>query len=200
MRFDNLDELRQKVSGSICMVDDEGPYYVLDFTKSSIVVLDENGEKVLEKNPKRASYRTPVLGNIQHLKGAFYVSRAPVRRYKVGLSPENCVPKDLFRTIPSGWICAGLKETRMNMYKYQYEYKKMVAAGYVVALSKRYSISSKQVKYRGDKIADVVGSRLVFNSEEELEFHSSNLMSLIQDFTYEVKEKEKELKYGQDDI
>lgn len=201
MRFDSIDELRQKVAGSVCMMNDEGPYYIVDFNSKGVQFIGKTGkEDFYQCNPKTISYRQPILGNIQVNNKCVYVSRVPVRRYKVGLAGENCSPKNLFREVTLAQLCGALEETRLNFYKLQRDYAKCVDSGMHVALSKRYSINKRGVYFRGELIAEYKGKTLWFESPRDMEFHSSNLMSLIQGVDYDVKKKKKELKYDEDDI
>lgn len=200
MRFESVDELNQKVAGSICMIDDKGPYYIIEFSSKHVTYIDEdNNHQTIQGNPKRYTYRPPVLGNIQVENKVYYVTRTPVRRYKVGLSNENCVPNNLMRNVPYYYICKGLKEAAANFYEKQLRVEEFLKAGFHVALSKKYSISRKGVFYRGECIANATGRTLTFSSRYDMDFHSTNLMSLIQGWEY-TYEEHKELQYGKDDI
>ncbi len=198
MIIDNMEEIGQKVVGSICMANGEGPYYISDASASYATAVDKSGKNIHIPKPRSVDWRPPKLGYITSGNNTYFLSRNPCRRWKVGIYPRNIKP-NVFDRITYVDILKGLDTAQKNFYNNQRSYLEKIKIGMVVPLSRNYAISRDSLFFQDEKIGNHKNNTIEFFSEKDMMYHQNNLLSVTDDMEFSYKERVA-VDYDKDDV
>lgn len=189
MKFNNARNFQHNVHRTFCRIEKDGNSkigYVSCAEGTTPEVVFEHDVVQHLRDWKTYTFHAPVLGYIQYGDTAYYVSRSPVRRYRLGLSDENVKSQfNLYANIRGTVNC--LSKCWKGEYILFDVAEKHIQEGWnSVAISRRYAITANSIMYRNQPVATIQNGMYVFNSETEQIFHENNLRSLgvMKPFTY----------------
>jgi hypothetical protein len=191
MKIDDYDFLLDKTRFSFVEAEGYGLVYV---GENSFTCWERNNEVFEIEDLLNKNLRSPSLGyfKVGGKENDVYVTRIPGRFYRVGLYHRNTEPGYLLEGGGQAQADCLLAVKRKDYPNFKDAWKEAKRIGRVKAFSKRYAVSPRTLQFRGQSLGKIVENTVEFSSQEEVDFHWANLVSL--DFDLELKVAEKKFK------
>lgn len=199
MIFEEVDDLQQKVPGSILRIDDEIFYASEANGHGKVYVMGaKSGESRVDG--MAVDWQEPTLGNITLGGRAYYLSRRPIRKWKLGLNKSNIQlnPYSAIHSLPS--LVVPLQNCYDNNYNDKGNWKRLMGRKKVI-LSQKYMISAKGLYFQGELIGKLEDDIIKAHCRSSIDWHTKTIRSLVPTFDIPIEfEEKKAINYDTDDI
>lgn len=195
MIFENNEELKQKTESSFCLIDGKELVYVIEVGEKGSDYFNfttmEQG-RWGKKDARKKDYTAPALGYVFVGNSALYLSRTPLRAWKVGVTTRSF--GNLGIRLPN-WLEFGPmlwsihKDAYKSFSEARTELTKMGATS--VPFSRKFAVSEAGIEFMGHLKFSRMGNayRVIGATTYECDFYGSLLSSKGVPVSIEVRPK-----------